>query len=228
MNSTWTYRIAIGLVLSYLLYVFFPVTEADPRPDMWQLQLESEHVSILGLTSGDSTLQDAIHQLKRVPVTALFTMRQRKDAPEAPMRLEAYFEDLFDEGDHVIIGLDADEKLLQHIKKQAFEPKLYPNDVIRVSIRPDLADIVQNLTIHNISVIPGYSINFEVFQKKFGPPEKIIDDGVGNAHFLYPELGLDFIQPASGSQVLQFVSPDMFKAELLEPLIQALPQGAIQ
>lgn len=227
MTETWAVRITAGLFLSFLIYIFFPSASHDPRPEMWKIQVESGQVSILGLTMGQNTLQDAMHQLKKVPDTAMFTTRQRKGDPEPAMRLEAYFEDLFDEGDRVIVGLNADEELLQHIKKQAFEPQLYPDGVVRVNIHPDLASIIQGLSIHNISIIPGYSLYFEDFQTQFGEPFKIIDDGIGNAHLLYPELGLDFIQPSGGTQILQFVTPDMFDKELLEPLLESLPQGEI-
>ena len=68
---------------------------------------------------------------------------------------------------------------------------------------------------------------FEDFKEKFGEPDKLINDGVGNAHFLYPALGLDFIQPANGAQVLQFVDPSRFNEDLFKPLMQSLPKGVM-
>ncbi|HID37337.1 MAG TPA: hypothetical protein EYP39_08215 [Ghiorsea sp.] len=143
------------------------------------------------------------------------------------MHLEAFLADLYDEGDSIILGLDANPEFLQHIKKQAYQPQLFPNNVIRVGVQEELIPDILNLPIHNITIITGTSIMFEDFKEKLGEPEKLINDGVGNAHFLYPALGLDFIQPANGAQVLQFVDPARFDEDLFKPLMQSLPKGAI-
>ncbi len=227
MNSTWVIRIIAGLLLSYLIYIFYPTSSPNPRPFFWEIQNSDQGVHILGIRINTHNLQDAMLRLQGIPTTALFTKRKAPGEPEPDMHLEAYFEDIYDEGDRFIFGLNADEKLLQHIKKQGIEPRLYPDGVLRINIHPDLATIIQELPIHSITIIPGHAIDFEEFQEHMGKPDNLINDGVGNAHFLYPKLGLDFIQPAGGTQVLQFVAPEDFEEKLAKPLIQSLPQGAI-
>ncbi len=219
MSTKWIYRIIAGLAIAAVLYVFFPNSEPNPRPTWWNIQPNSTTLSVLGLSLNKSQLNDAIHSLKTHPKVALFTRRQGENQPEPPMHLEAYFEDVFDEGDSIIVTLLADKKLLQHIKKEAYQPEWMPNDVIRVSIRQKLYPSLQHLAISSITILAGRQIEFEAFQEHFGKPDKILSDGQGNAHFLYPQLGLDLIQPAGGTHILQFVSPDVFDQKLLQPLV---------
>ena len=228
MQEKWAIRITAGLFIAFLLYIFVPVSNPNPRPEHWNIQVANDSLSILGLTIQKQTLQDALATLKTNPDIALFTTRQKPDEPEPDMHLEAFLSDLFDEGDSVVLGLGADQKLLEHIKKQAYQPQIFPNNVIRVGIKESLIPDALNLPIQSITIITGRSIMFEDFKEKFGEPERFIDDGKGNAHFLYPELGLDFIQPANGAQLLQFVAPEAFDKVLLQPLLSSLPEGEAQ
>jgi len=231
--KTWAFRISIALILAVLFYWLYPTTEANPRPTWWGIEHSAteqptNQVSILDFQLGKTNLQDIINQLKIPPSTALFTKRQRPGEAEPAIHLEAYFEDVFDEGDRIIIGLDADDSLLKHIKKIAFQPELFPNDVIRVGIPPSFTETVINLPIKNITLIAGWQVKFEEFKERYGEPDQIIDDGRGNAHFLYPNMGLDFIQPADGLQILQFVAVEKFQETLLSPLLQSLPTRALK
>jgi hypothetical protein len=219
MSIKWVYRIIAGLAIAAVLYVLFPNGDPNPRPTWWNIQSGSDTLTVLGLSLNKSKLSDAIHALKVRPKVALFTRRQGENQPEPPMHLEAYFEDIFDEGDNIIVTLLADKKLLQHIKKEAYQPEWMPNDVIRVGIRQKLYPNLQDLIISSITILAGRQIEFEAFQKHFGKPGQILSDRQGNAHFLYPQLGLDLIQPAGGTHILQFVSPDVFDQELLQPLV---------
>lgn len=219
MSTKWVYRIIAGLALSAILYVFFPTSKPNPRPAWWNIQTDSNTVTVLDISLKQSQLNDAINTLKVSPKIALFTRRQGKNQPEPPMHLEAFFEDVFDEGDNIIVTLVADKKLLQHIKKEAYQPEWMPNGVIRVGISPKLYPSLQSLTISSLTILAGQQIKFEEFQEHFGKPDKILNEEQVNAHFLYPQLGLDLIQPTSSAHILQFVSPDVFDQELLQPLL---------
>jgi len=227
MSTTIAYRISLALLLAVLFYWLYPNSEPNPRPTWWQIEVDTAQpnapVSVLGLPLAQSNLQQFSSHLQSQPNIAMFTKRQRPGEDEPAMHVEAYFEDLFDEGDRIIIGLDADAKLLAHIKKRAFQPELFPNDVIRVGIPPELAKTVSTLPIKSITLIAGWQVVFEEFKLKYGKPEKLLNDGLGNAHFLYPKLGLDFIQPAGGLQILQLVSPDQFQSILVAPLLKSRP-----
>jgi len=218
MSNTWIYRIIAGLLIAVVLQIFFPVSESNPRPEFWHIQAK-DPVSILGLEMHKQTLSQAVQTLKVQPEIAMFTQRQRQGEPEPAMHLEAFFEDVFDEGDHIILGLDASDALLRHIKKEAYRPELYPNNTIRVGVQERLLPEIMKLPFHSITIIAENTIMFEEFKKVYGKPDKLIDDGSGNAHFLYPALGLDFIQPSGGEQVLQFVTPEKFDKALLQPLL---------
>ncbi|MDQ6983879.1 MAG: hypothetical protein Q9M44_04120 [Ghiorsea sp.] len=228
MQEKWAIRITAGFFIAVILYIFFPISDPNPRPTFWDIQPSAQSTSILGLTINQYTLRDVMATLQTTPDIALFTTRQRKNEPEPDMHLEAFFDDLYDHGDRIIIGLSASTDLLQHIKKEAYKPQIFPNNTVRISIQEKLIPDVLQLPIHNITIIASSPIMFEDFKEAFGEPDKFINDGQGNAHFLYPALGLDFIQPANGAQVLQFVDPSRFEQELLNPLIQSLPKGAIQ
>jgi len=223
MSSPWTSRIIVGLALAALLYWLFP-NETNPRPELWDIQVESSQLSILGLHLNKSQLKQANATFKSMPDTALFTTRQHPGKPVPAMHLEAYFEDLFDAGDSIILSLNSDEELLNVIKKQAYQPKLFPNDTIRVGIKGDLMNAVQLLSIRSITIVAGEQVDIKAFEARFGKPSQLIDDGEGNAHVMYPALGLDFIQPSEGRHVLQFVPPDQFEKELLTPLLNKLNQ----
>jgi len=221
MSSTWTTRIVIGLALAALLYWLFP-NETNPRPPLWDIQVESGQLSILGLALNESLLKQASASFKSMPDTALFTTRQHPGMPVPAMHLEAYFEDLFNAGDSIIISLNSDSELLNIIKKQAYQPKLFPNDTIRVGIKGDLMNAVQLLSIRSITIVAGEQVDIKAFEARFGKPSQLIDDGKGNAHVMYPALGLDFIQPSEGRHVLQFVAPEQFERQLLAPLLNKL------
>jgi len=224
MSSTWTMRIVFGLFLALLLFWFLP-NESSPRPELWDMKLESGKLSIMGLTLNESALKDATATLNTKPETAFFTTRQREGEPVPPMHLESYYKELFNEDDNIIIGLHSNDDLLHRIKKRAYQPKLFPNDTIRTSITDEMMQAIPELAIRSITIVVGDRIDSKVFDERFGAPTQIIDDGDGNAHFLHPELGLDFIQPSEGRQVLQFVSPELFEAELLLPLMKSRKEG---
>jgi len=208
-----------------VFYWVYPNSEPNPRPKWWNIETHDAQVSVLGLNMHQSTLDDVAKQLHVKADVAMFTKRTRKGEAAAALHLEAYLEDLYDESDRVILGLDASDELLALIKKEAFEPQLFPNDVIRIGISPSLADTIGHLTIRSITVIAGWQVVFEEFKEKFGEPAQFLNDGQGNAHFLYPAMGLDFIQPADGLQILQFVAPNKFEEALLKPLLEVQKQG---
>ena len=230
--NPWVYRITLALLLSLIFYWLYPTGEPNPRPSWWEISTPTsaqsapkiaayqiaKQVSVLGLTLPDSNLASMSLQFRSSPNIAMFTKRQRPGEAAPAMHIEAYFEDMYDEGDRIILGLDADEALLQHIKKSALRPELFPNDVIRVSIPDELMEIVAQLRIKSITIIAGNQVLFKEFKAKFGEPDELLNDGTGNAHFLYPAMGLDFIQPANGLQVLQFVAPNQFDNQLKAPL----------
>ena len=221
--STWVYRITLALILSAIFYWLYPNTEANPRPDMWDLKQDNGQISLLGLEIGQTSLHDAMQILKSVPDMAMFTRQQHDNKREQAKQLEAFFDDLFDQGDSIIVGLDADKPLLERIKTDAYKPEILPNGVIRVGVEESLYGYIEVLPIASITVLAGQQIDVEDFQNKFGKPEHLLNDGQGNAHFLYPELGLDLIQPAGGTQILQLVDPAMFDEKLLQPLLQLEP-----
>lgn len=225
MSNKWIYRIGAGLIVAVILYIAFPNSEPNPRPLQWGIHTQGKALSILGLMMHKSQLQDVITTIKSTPDIALFTTRQHQGQPEPAMHLEAYFEDVFDEDDRIIVGLEEDIAFLRQIKQEAYHPELFPNDVIRTNVREEHISHILTLPIHSITIIAGSPVDFDAFKTQFGEPDKMISDGQGNAHFLFPAIGLDFIQPSDGLQVLQFVSPDRFDSELLQPLIQSISDG---
>ncbi|MDX8391255.1 MAG: hypothetical protein R8K53_01635 [Mariprofundaceae bacterium] len=226
-SSPWASRILAGMLLAAMIYMFFP-NGSHPRPDFWNIQLAPAYTSVLGLRLNEAQLKDAMGALKSKPDVALFTHRQRQNEPVPGMHLEAYFDDLFDEGDRIILALADDDQLLQQIKKQAYKPELLPNDNIRVGIRDEWMDSIRHLRIRNITIIVGDNMDVTTFATKFGKPGQQIVDAQGNTHMLYPALGLDFIQSLEGMQVLQFVSLDRFESELIAPLLQANKQTGLK
>lgn len=219
--NPWIYRGLIAIVFALLFYWLFPTSAPNPRPLWWDIQVHGNNPSAIGLEVSNTTLTQAFSILKKMPEVALFTKRQNKGEAEPYLHLEAYFDDVFDAGDRIILSLDAEDEFLQHIKKEAFQPRLFPNDVIRVQLSEAALKEAQHLTFKSMTIIVGWQVAFEDFKAHFGEPDQYIDDGQGNAHFLYSQLGLDFTQPADGLQLLQFVRTDTFKAALLEPLLKA-------
>ncbi|MDX8381246.1 MAG: hypothetical protein R8M14_03960 [Ghiorsea sp.] len=222
--STWMYRISLALILALVFYWLYPNDDPNPRPELWDIQTETNQLHVLAFVINKTTLNQAMQQLKSTPTIALFTKQATRNESEPAKHLEAYFDDLFDQDDTIILGIDADETLLYHIKKEAYQPELFPNGVIRVGVKENLYTEIQSLPILSITIVAGQQIDFEAFQTKFGKPDQLLDDGQGNAHFLYPKLGLDVIQPAGGAQILQFVAPDMFEVKLHQPLLKNLPK----
>jgi len=224
--SAWKYRITLALILACLFYWLYPNSTPNPRPKLWDIQTINNQLHVLDLVINSTTLNQAMQKLKSVPDIALFTQQRGHNEPEQAKHLEAYFAQVFDPDDTIILGIDADESLLSNIKNDAYQAELFPNRVIRVGVKESLYHVIQELPIISITIVAGQQINFEDFQSIFGEPKELLDDGMGNAHFLYPSLGLDVIQPAGGAQILQFVAPDMFEVKLRQPLVKNLPMKA--
>ncbi len=218
--STWVYRMVLAFIFAAIFYWLYPNTEANPRPDIWDLRQDNGQISVLGLTIGKTKLHEAMQTLKSMPDIAMFTQKHKRNEAEPDKQLEAFFDKLFDQNDSIILGLGAEQKLLERIKKDAYKPEIFPNGVIRVGVDESLYGYIEALPIASITVLAGQQIDVEDFQNKFGKPDKLLNDGQGNAHFLYPKLGLDLIQPAGGTQILQLVDPAMFDEKLLQPLLQ--------
>lgn len=217
----WIYRLILGFIFSFLVYNFVYNTPDNPRPEWWGLHIENNNPMVAGLSLHQTTLAEAASILKTMPQVALFTKRQIKGEPEPPLHLEAYFEDIYDQGDSLILSLNASPEFLSHIKAQAYRPELRPDDTILVQLTETALQEAQHIKFDQVSIITGSQVDYEAFASVFGKAEHIINDGQGSAHFLYAAYGLDFIQPSDDVQILQITTLAQYHDKLLQPLLDA-------
>jgi hypothetical protein len=58
--------------------------------------------------------------------------------------------------------------------------------------------------------MPTFDLDEGIARARFGTPAEVLPVSAKEQHLLYPELGLDLVLDADGTDVLQYLSPDDF------------------
>lgn len=206
-------KVLLLLIISLGIYTFWP-TEADRVATVERLDIKtspSGQITIMGITLGSSTLQEAEELLDETPQRALFLTPQPDDKHK--YKLEAYFEDL-----QLVLVLDASSKLIKKIERNPRRPFVFPSGVVKLGISTEELTQVKSTTISTLTYIPYNQIDMTTFEKDHQQPAETIISTDQSTHYLYPALGLDFTRPVTGSDILQFVPPGEFH-RLRDPLV---------
>ncbi|MEN8107019.1 MAG: hypothetical protein ABFS22_03330 [Pseudomonadota bacterium] len=82
----------------------------------------------------------------------------------------------------------------------------------RYHLHPDDLPVACRAPVRIITFLPGFDLDEEIAQARFGVPAEIIQVHAQQKHLLYPDKGLDLILNADGKEVLQYLPPDEFSA----------------
>ena len=201
-------KISLVLIVLITLYTFY-TTKMDIEQRTAQSTTfidESNRLHVLGLILPESTLREAEIKLKSRADTALY-LYPGKEGGGGTVTLEAFFPSIADHS-KVILGLKADQQLLDEMQKRAMLPRLYPNGVARMNLGTDDVLAVLNLPVTSVTLIPSLDIDEKMLEARFGQPEKTTKEDKGVIRYWYPKVNLTAIIDPDGKDKLSFSMPE--------------------
>jgi len=171
----------------------------------WQIDsLPGGDTRVFGITLGRTTLGEAIAQHGDDMDLAIIA------APHEAGTLEAYFSH-YSAGPitgKLILIMDIAPDALSPLRKRSFQD----GGTRRYHLHPDDLQVAYRAPVKIINFMPGFNLDEEIAQARFGTPAEIIQANEQQKHFLYPGKGLDLILNTSGKEVLQYLPPGEFSA----------------
>ena len=174
---------------------------------------------VMGITLGQSTLEDAELKFKEPAKISMFKSDNSK------LAVEAFFEEV------MLSGLKA--KIVLTIEIPSFDlPGMYERGLRmnsttsgkRITLNTDDILRVRNSPIASLTYLPSVRLDEEVLIKRFGNPvQRVRESKSGAIHWLYPQHGLDLMPGGNEKPLMQYLSPTDFEL-LRAPL---LAQGEI-
>lgn len=174
---------------------------------------------VLGVTLGQSTLEDAELKFKEPAKVSMFKSDNSK------LSVEAFFEEVN------LNGLKA--KIVLTLEIPSFDlPGIFNrgarmNSAVsgkRITLSAEDLIKVRQAKIASLTYLPTVRLDESVVIKRFGnPAQRIRETKTGTIHWLYPQHGLDIAMSSNEKPLLQYLSPTDFEL-LSAPL---LTQGEI-
>lgn len=205
-------KIALVFVVLVSLYTFYS-TKMDLEKHIAQSSStfvdDKNRLHVLGLILPENTLREAEIKLKSRADTALY-LYPGKQGGRGTVTLEAFFPSIADHS-KVILGLKADQQLLEDMQKRALLPRLYPNGVARMNLGTEDVLAVLNLPITSVTLIPSLDIDAKMLESRFGKAEEITKEEKEVTRYWFPKVYLTaFIDP-DGKDRLNFSLPEASK-----------------
>lgn len=174
---------------------------------------------VLGVTLGQSSLEEAELKFKEAAVVSMFKSADSK------LAVEAFFEEVN------LNGLKA--KIVLTMEIPSFElPGIFDRGLRinstasgkRITLNTDDLARVRQAPIASLTYLPAVRLDEAVLMKRFGKPaQRVRETKSGAIHWLYPQHGLDITLGGDEKPLLQYLSPTSFEL-LSAPL---LAQGEI-
>lgn len=198
-------KISLVLIVLITLYTFY-TTKMDIEQRTAQSTTfidENNRLHVLGLILPESTLREAEIKLKSRADTALYLYPGKEGGGGGTVTLEAFFPSIADHS-KVILGLKADQQLLDEMQKRAMLPRLYPNGVARMNLGTEDVLAVSKLPVTSVTLIPSLDIDEKMLEARFGQAEKITKEDKGVIRYWYPKVYLTAIVDPDGKDKLSF------------------------
>lgn len=194
------------------------VNDGDTLP--WNIAHPTPHTTrVMGVTLGQSTLEEAELKFKEAAVVSMFKSADSK------LAVEAFFEEVN------LNGLKA--KIVLTMEIPSFElPGIHDRGLRinnttsgkRITLSTDDLARVRRSPIASLTYLPAVRLDEAVLIKRFGEPaQRVRETKSGAIHWLYPQHGLDITLGGDEKPLLQYLSPTNFEL-LSAPL---LAQGEI-
>jgi hypothetical protein len=172
----------------------------------WQIdRLPGGYTRVFGITPGRTTFGEAIEQLGDDGMDLAIIA-----APHESGTLEAYY-------NHYLAGpitgklvliLDITPDALSPLQARAFQD----GGTRRYHLHPDDLPAAYRAPVKIITFLPGFNLDEDIVQARFGTPAEIIQIHAQQKHLLYPGKGLDLILNTDDKEVLQYLSAGEFSA----------------
>jgi hypothetical protein len=201
-------KISLVLIVMVTLYTFY-TTKMDIEKRVAQSTTfidEDNRLHVLGLILPKNTLREAEIKLKSRADTALY-LYPGKEGGRGTVTLEAFFPSIADHS-KVILGLKADQQLLDDMQKRAMLPRLYPNGVARMNLGTEDVLAVLNFPITSITLIPSLDIDEKMLEARFGKAKEITKEDKGIIRYWYPNVSLKAFVDPNGKDKLNFSMPE--------------------
>jgi hypothetical protein len=164
---------------------------------------KSGKLHVLGITLGESNLRQAEIALQSRSDVALYIYPV--EHPKAGMKLEAFFPAIADQT-QVILLLDAAPKLIKEMQARATMPRIYPNAVARSNLAPPDQQLVQQLQVRELTLLPSIAITPQVLATRFGAPGTVTHTAEKTI-YAYPAIGLEATLSPDEPAQLHFTNP---------------------
>lgn len=171
----------------------------------WQIdRLPNGDTRVFGITLGKTTLHEAIDVLGNDLDLAIIA------APGEAGTLEAYYSH-YSAGPitgKLVLMLGVSPDRLLNMQKRAFKD----GGTRRYHLHPDDLPLAHRAPVNIITFMPGFNLDEEILQARFGAPDEIIEVHAQHKHFLYADQGLDIILDTDSKEVLQYLTPGEYSA----------------
>ena len=182
-----------------------PVNDAPITGLPWQIEpLPDGYTRVFGITPGVTTLRAAVQQLGDDMDLAIIA------APDEAGSLEPYYGH-YSAGPvtgRLILVLDVPPGQLDEWRGRSQGD----SGTRRYLLHPDDLALAWQLPVRGITFSPSLDLDADIIQSRFGTPESVVEINTQQAHWLYPDRGLDVVLDAKGKEVLQYLAPREFAA----------------
>jgi len=171
----------------------------------WQIdKLPDGATRVFGITLGQTTLGAAIDLLGDDMDLAIIA------APDEAGSLEAYYSH-YSAGPitgKLILVLDTAPDRLSSWRERAF----HDGGTRRYHLHPDDLPAAFRAPVRVITFMPGFDLDEEIVQDRFGTATEVIQVNEQQKHLLYPDKGLDLILNSDNRDLLQYLRPQEFSS----------------
>ena len=207
-------RTLLGALLSVAVLTGCDRSPPDHPFLPWDIAVDGQgHLSVFGVTLGESTLLDFKRLYEQKADLAMFAK------PGEPLTLEAYFGQMAvgPLSAKVVLIADVDQDTLARWAEQSTSADPTPSGARKLSMSDAALLEAQEKPIRSISYAPRADYDEELIQRRFGDPAEIrrLEDGRDEDEppaelWLYPDKGvLITVEPDDG-ELFQYINPDQF------------------
>ncbi len=216
MNRTGLLAVILFTALLFLVARLLPESASqESAPAPWEVTLTPEGSSqLLGITLGESTLQEAEQQWGESAKITLFL------PPDGPAVVEGFFQRVISRGIQasIVVVVDIAEESIGPLFDRGARISTQGDGSRKVTLDNAGTQEVRASPIASLTYLPRADLSAEVIRNRFGPPTEIVPTEEGVEHWLYPAIGLDITLSDEEDEVLQFLPPDQFE-RLRTPLL---------
>lgn len=225
MSHTGLLAVLLFTGILFLGASLLPDEELNPQLDTpWNVTVSANGNShLLGITLGESTINEAQQYWKEAPKITLFIPEQ------GTPKVEAYFQEVTLDGirANIVTEIEISDTQLQTLVEQGARISTQGDGSRKVTLDGEGVTVVEQSPISSLTYLPKANLSPAVIKKRFGLPThtfRMEKDKI--EHWVYPLIGLDLVLSDETKEVLQYVPPREI-GRLLEPLQQQLNDASV-